>query len=317
MTKSTNKILIIDDDNITLTLLSNFMIKNSFEVVKYNNPVNALNDLHNIQPDIIMTDYHMEELNGIDLCKILRNQEKWYYIIFITADNNLELLSSAFEAGANDFIKKPINAFELSARLLNAKHIVNLISLHEEKHTNMLEYAHSLEKQTKELHALTMVDTLTGLYNRRYAELILDKEWKDFIRSSSVFSIISIDIDKFKSVNDDYGHDIGDLVLIHVAEIMNNTIRQNDTLCRMGGEEFIIICRDVDSFNILNISEKIRKAIEDNQPCQLNMDRNITISVGAACACHSDTCWKDAYRHSDIALYKAKHNGRNRVEIYE
>lgn len=317
MSTNTNKLLIIDDDKITLTILSNFLTKHSFEVIKCNDPTVALNNLHDIDPDIIITDYHMAGLNGIDLCKILRNQDKWYYIIFVTADNDLELLSAAFDAGANDFIRKPINSFELSARLLNAKHIVNLIKHHKEQHSNILEYTYALEQQTKELHTLTMIDPLTGLYNRRYAELMLDKEWKDFVRTSSTFSIISIDIDKFKSVNDDYGHDVGDLVLIHVASIMNKTIRQNDILCRMGGEEFIIICVDVHLSNILSLSEKIRKSIENTQPFHLNMNRQITISVGASTVSKSDTSWKDVYRHSDIALYKAKNNGRNRVEIYE
>lgn len=313
-TTTTNKVLIIDDDRLTLSMLTNFMKKNALDVSNYTNPKEALNDLHVIDPDIIITDYHMDSINGIELCKILRKQDKWYYIIFITSDDDLDLLSTAFDAGANDFIKKPINAFELSARLLNAKHIVNLIKHHKEQHSNILEYTHSLELQTKELHNLTMVDPLTGLYNRRYAEIILDRDWKDFVRSSSSFSIISIDIDKFKGVNDDYGHDVGDLVLIHIATIMNKTLRQNDVLCRMGGEEFIVICNDN---NVENLSEKLRHTIETVQPFHLNLSRQITISVGGATVSSTDCAWKDTYKHSDIALYKAKHNGRNRVEIYE
>lgn len=316
MTES--KVLLLDDDNATLAILSVFLKNKSIPHVCYKNPEEALKDLPTIEPDIIITDYHMSPINGIDLCKILRKENKWYYIIFTTADNNLELLLTAFQAGANDFIKKPISAFELTARLLNANHVVNLIKQQELTNMTLLHYSKSLEQQTKELNELIMIDPLTKLKNRRYAEFILDKEWKNTIRTQNKFSIIAIDIDKFKNINDTYGHDIGDEVLVHISNTILSSTRQNDVVCRIGGEEFYVISINMLTDDIPKLCEKIRYNIESNQPEFLHLNHKITVSVGAS---HvdiiKDASWKDCYRRADIALYKAKNNGRNRVEIHE
>lgn len=312
---TSKRILLVDDNTSSLDVLSKCLISLGYEVVSHSK-MSAL-DLANISPDIIITNQKLPQCIGIDTCKFFQNKENLYYVIIMTNHGDIDLLSSAFHRGVNNFIKKPINYNEVKIRLENASQLLDLINDNFLQKNNILEYVKSLEQETENLYIELMKDSLTGLYNRRYAETVLSRDWKNTNRVDQKLCIISVDLDKFKDINDTYGHPVGDEVLKHVAGIMTTCIRENDTICRMGGEEFIIITIDSTIYGIHAICEKIRQSIESCQPDHLKLEKKVTVSIGAAVMDSKlDSSWNDTYSRSDMAMYTAKKSGRNCYVIY-
>jgi len=174
-------------------------------------------------------------------------------------------------------------------------------------------------KYTLELvkeNALT--DQLTGLYNRRYLEEILDKIAASTIRENSLLGILMLDVDYFKKVNDTYGHDAGDEVLRQLAKVMINSVRESDFVVRFGGEEFLIILQNIkDEEAVKKVAEKIRENFENTKINIGGKSITKTVSIGISIfPKHTKKIW-EAIKYADLALYKAKHSGRNRVEIFE
>lgn len=176
-------------------------------------------------------------------------------------------------------------------------------------------YINILTQKVEKYATKIYKDGLTEAFNRNFLE---DKANEIFLKSklsNTYIGVIMLDIDNFKQINDTYGHDIGDLVLINLAKTINNTIRKNDILIRYGGEEFLIILQDSNIDNIYKIAEKIRKNIES---ITINIgDKHIkfTISLGVSKVQENDETLNDAIKRADINLYKAKKAGKNRVEV--
>lgn len=172
-----------------------------------------------------------------------------------------------------------------------------------------------LSDQANYLRDLSNRDPLTGLRNRRYFEETLTQEYHRAARLSCPLSVIIIDIDHFKKINDKYGHPVGDLCLKHVANILEQKpLRLNDTLARIGGEEFAIILLDVDAHKAFDLAEEIRKKVEQSAFSPNEVKLPITISLGGA-TCDSDNLLgiDELLRFADDALYQSKGRGRNRV----
>ena len=163
-----------------------------------------------------------------------------------------------------------------------------------------------------------LTDQLTGLYNRRYLEEILDKIAASAIRENSLLGILMLDVDYFKKVNDTYGHDAGDEVLKQLAKVMVNSVRESDFVVRFGGEEFLIILQNIkDEEAIKKVAEKIRENFEHTKINVGGKTIKKTVSIGISIfPKHTDRIW-EAIKYADLALYKAKHSGRNRVEVFE
>jgi diguanylate cyclase (GGDEF)-like protein len=174
-----------------------------------------------------------------------------------------------------------------------------------------------LTADNEKLRRLTVIDPLTGLYNRRHAEDKLDYFWSMFERYSDTFSVLSLDLDHFKSINDTYGHDVGDEVLVSFSKILSDTIRIGDFAIRMGGEEFLVIAPRCDQDNAKILGDRIVQEVYDNQPSHLNIQQKITVSVGTSTTLKwTSDAWHELLKNSDTALYKAKENGRNRCESF-
>lgn len=166
-----------------------------------------------------------------------------------------------------------------------------------------------LEEKNKKLEKLSVTDQLTNLYNRRKISDTLAYELKSFHRTKNEFSLLIIDIDYFKSVNDKYGHNIGDFVIVEISKLLQNNIRQTDTIGRWGGEEFIIILPNTNNIQAKNLAEKLRIIVANNYFVEVGTK---TISVGVSTSLENDT--KDSIiERADSALYKAKNTGRNKV----
>ena len=162
-----------------------------------------------------------------------------------------------------------------------------------------------------------MTDALTELPNRRYAMNRLKQEWDNAQRSGAELSVLMVDIDHFKRVNDDYGHDTGDIVLREVAQILRSQSRSGDVLCRLGGEEFLSININCGIERALVCAERLREAVENTSIVHGEFDKNVTISVGVAqCTADMDGI-DDLLKEADEGLYAAKEAGRNTVVSVE
>lgn len=179
---------------------------------------------------------------------------------------------------------------------------------------NKLQKNHEeLSNAKKELDALYITDRLTNVYNRIKIDEIIDIELKKKNRFENTFSIILLDIDNFKSVNDTYGHLVGDLILKEFADILKNNIRDIDFLGRWGGEEFMIVCLQTDEKGAVALSENLRVKIEEFDFTKVG---KITASFGVSACCKKDDDAKSLVDHADKALYRAKENGRNKVYLF-
>lgn len=169
----------------------------------------------------------------------------------------------------------------------------------------------SLFLSQKELKKSAITDKLTGLYNRKKFDEIIADELEKSKRYNHTFGLIMIDIDFFKNINDTYGHNAGDKVLIEIAEILNENTRSSDVSVRWGGEEFMIICLEANDKTVFTIAENIRQKVEETHFYKID---NVTISVGATISREDDDI-DSIIKRADEALYKIKNGGKNSVEV--
>ncbi len=315
------RILLVEDDRIQLQILSTYLSNQGHHLTTAENGEQALKCVLTSKPHIIISDYKMEPIDGLTLCKTLKSSSQFQniYVILITADKDMATMTEAFAIGVNDFIKKPFTHNELNARILGAQRTVQLLTQNNKKQKGIQQLAFDLASTKRRLELVAATDQLTGLPNRRHAISILTQEWSKFQRHGRPLALLSLDLDLFKQINDTFGHSVGDMVLIHFASILRQSIRAGDTACRMGGEEFLVILPDTDSATMRILGERIRKMIEQIQPEQLNLSRLVTVSVGAALAdlTMDEKGWEDTLNRSDRALYAAKSSGRNKVKFFD
>jgi diguanylate cyclase (GGDEF)-like protein len=179
-----------------------------------------------------------------------------------------------------------------------------------------------LERSTAELAVanrrlqhLAHTDLLTALPNRRYALSRLEQERIASQRFNRPLSVLMLDLDYFKLINDTLGHDVGDQVLTHVASVIRDTIRANDVACRLGGEEFIVIAPNTDIPAALLLAERVCNAIQTRQLKGVELPRTVTVSIGVSSSKDCNTDWRDLVKMADQAVYEVKKRGRNGVQL--
>lgn len=319
-----SKVLIVDDDSFSLRLMEKYLRLTGYEVLKATNGRDAMQIVLDQAPPILITDWVMPGMDGIDLCRALRGHEgvRFIYIVMVTSHSDIDRLVEAFDAGADDFLPKPINRQELMARLHAAERIIRLENdlsrRTREVHRLNAEMAVTNEQLgvvNGKLRQMATTDELTGLLNRREAMNRLRQLWNENERYGHPFSVLLLDIDHFKQVNDTHGHATGDLALQETARVLRKSTRASDIVCRMGGEEFLVMCPGVAASGGIVCAEHLRAAIEANR---FKFDENqlhVTVSIGVAEKTPA-ILTPDALLHeADEALYAAKHAGRNRVVI--
>jgi diguanylate cyclase (GGDEF)-like protein len=296
-------ILAVDDTEINIDFLVGFL-SNQYELIVALDAETALEVIEEESIDLILLDIMMPEMDGYTLCQKLKSNSKTKNIpvIFITAKTDDDSIEKAFEVGGIDYVSKPFRPRELLARIKTQLRLNSLIK--------------DLEKSKQELKILASTDPLTSLYNRRYfakvSEHILDLSKRD----NKNLSLIMLDIDYFKNINDSYGHKTGDNVLVAIAKTLNEQTRKSDIICRFGGEEFIILLPETDLDGAIIIAEKIRLTIENFIfTIDTNSDQMLkyTASFGVTEVNLIDKKINALVSRADIALYKAKEGGRNRV----
>ncbi len=311
------KILVVDDDPMTLLSLKKMFENDGKNVYTAENGDDALSLALEALPDMIITDWRMPKVSGIDLCRILRSTSitKHIYIIMLTGKESDEEHIQALEAGADDFVIKPFTPEVLAARMNSGERIIRFQQKISQDHEIIQKYAAKLAAANRKLETMAMTDALTGLPNRRSALNRLKEEVSQSRRHKTPLSCIMIDIDHFKLINDSYGHAIGDRVLKKIADIFSSTARSYDMVSRIGGEEFLVICSRSTLAESKQLAERLRQAIHS---LRIRLDGNTiqaTISLGVA-SWHEDmVSGEDMTKMADGALYRAKQQGRNRVEI--
>ena len=302
ITKTKKTILIVDDTKINIDILLE-LLGDTYDILVSLNGTRALEIVDENHVDIILLDILMPDINGYDVCRVLKSKEKTKHIpiIFITANTDEESIDNAFEVGGIDYITKPFKALELLARL--------------KTHLNMQELLKELEDSHKDLELLASQDHMTKLYNRRYFCEISMKILELAKRNKKDLSVLMLDIDKFKNVNDTYGHHVGDDVIIALANVLKDLSRNSDVACRFGGEEFLILLPETSVEGAYSIGEKIRKHVEELVIKLENHETlKFTISAGVAqIDIENELNLEKTIQRADDALYEAKEGGRNKV----
>ena len=310
-------ILIATDSEVDARILEKVLGKAGHHLTRAADGREALSLALQKSPELILTDWLMPEMDGLELTRTLRKSEHAAstYIIVMTAQDGNDELVEAFESGINDYMVKPINHRILHARL-GAAH--RLIKLQEQARRDREEIRRVLAEQSilnRRLQQMALEDQLTKLPNRRAGLDYLDKEWSRSVRNSEPLLCMLLDIDHFKRVNDTYGHDAGDIVLQRTAQVMQDVMRESDVVCRFGGEEFLVICPGADVEVAKRLGDRIRSAIAKNHINTAEFDGSITVSIGVAVRGQWHTSVKDLIKQADEALYAAKEAGRNLVCI--
>ncbi len=295
------KVLIVDDTPANIDILARFLKQNGLDLSVAPGGEIALKNIEKNKPELILLDVMMPGIDGYQLCEKLKNndQTKGIPIIFITAKSEVEDLVKGFDVGGVDYIVKPFQQKEVVARVKNQLTTVKLI---QEK--NQL-----IEK----LDSISRIDPLTEISNRRDMLEILENEQFRYERYGKVFCLLMIDIDFFKKVNDQYGHDMGDFVLKKVAQVLKGKCRKADFLARWGGEEFLIVLPETNLVGGEKAAESMRKAIESEKFNFNDHEISVTMSIGVACHNAKEMKLQDLLKLADERLYRAKESGRNQV----
>lgn len=300
--RSPLRILVADDDPDILTMVSTLLSREGYGVIPATNGVEALALAQSALPDLLVLDIAMPGMDGYSVCREVRaSGPEAPPVIFLTARVETQDRVVGLDAGAVDYIVKPFSAAELRARVRAALRT---------------------KRDTDRLLVAAVTDPLTGLLNRgqlgpRVAELVAGSR-----RTRRPLACLMVDLDFFKSVNDTYGHQAGDAVLVEVARRLEDAKRASDILLRYGGEEFLALLPETDLDGALVVAEKFRAAIAD-EPAVYRSEAHgpVEISVRASVGVSwlVDGMYDAALlvAAADDALYRAKERGRNRVETPE
>jgi two-component system cell cycle response regulator len=316
------RILLVDDDADLRALVAGHLEAAGYEVFTASNGIEAKRVMLETNAPILLTDWHMPGMTGLELCRALRCAEclDFVYVMVFTSRRENTRLIEAFNAGADDFVTKPICREELLARLRAADRIVKLKADLEQRNrevslvnARMAISARELQSANERLRVLATTDELTGFLNRRETMTRLKRWWVSGDRTATPLSVIILDIDHFKRFNDTHGHAVGDLVLREMAQALRAVSRASDELCRVGGEEFVIICPQTPIAGAALAAERFRAAVADQIIEHEGQPLRTTISLGVAERTADMASHDDLIRAADTALYSAKDAGRNRV----
>jgi diguanylate cyclase (GGDEF)-like protein len=289
-------VLVVDDSPLVHRLLRARLRDESIELRHANSGKEAMEVICTTDVATVLLDLSMPDMDGFEVLRALGAKEDASHIpvIVLSGQQDSQDKVMAFALGAMDYITKPFDLAELRARLRSSLRMHRLVRMLSER---------------------AQLDGLTGLWNRghfdeRLAQLVTTAE-----RSNRPLSLALLDLDHFKSINDNYGHPAGDAALQGAAEIISQSARGSDIPCRYGGEEFAVIMPETTPEQALTLCNRIREAIEARD-WPAHPDRRITVSIGVAGADGASGFPPNQWvAHADAALYKAKEGGRNRVVV--
>jgi len=287
------KILVVDDSRVSRHQITRSLETQKFIVMEAENGLDALDMLKRHQDILlVITDYKMPKMDGFELISQIRKQKKSneLAIIGISAYGSSLISVQFLKRGANDFIIKPFLVEELYLRV--------------KQNVEMLEHIDAF-------HKLSNLDYLTQLYNRRFFFDLGNKIFENAKRRNLEVTTALIDIDGFKSVNDTYGHEMGDFALKHVAQLMLENVRAADIIARYGGEEFVILAINMDRLETQRVFDRIRTIIKESPFKHMDGKISLTVSIGVTTQIFDSL--EETIKKADTMLYQAKQSGRDRV----
>jgi diguanylate cyclase (GGDEF)-like protein len=306
------RILVVDDHEDNIELLRARLEARGYEVDGARDGQEALDQVERVCPDLILLDVMMPKIDGIEVVRRLKaktaaDELPFIPVIMQTALDSTENKVEGLDAGADDYITKPINFAELEARvnsLLRIKGLQSALAAREKE----------LRGLNNKLREISLTDGLTQVENRRSLEERLNEMWQHSLRLHEPIAVVMCDIDKFKSVNDNYGHQAGDSVLKEFAQLLKSEAREIDRVGRYGGEEFLLILPGTVLDAAVTFAERLREKVEEHTFTYAGGTLRRTMSCGVAGAPHPKVKDQEALlKASDDALYVAKETGRNRV----
>lgn len=312
------RILIVDDDKGVSNYLQKLLVSHGHTVFSAVDGKEGLEKVLEYSPQLVISDWVMPNMDGITFCESLRTTRdgRGLYFIILTALADEDRLVEAFEAGVDDYLVKPFSVKVLLARLRAGQRVIQLKEEISHEREEVRRIASELAVTNRRLQRLALTDPLTLLPNRRYGMDSLEQEWAAAKNRGRPVTCMLIDLDRFKQINDTYGHDAGDTALKQAAKIMKNATRSQDILSRIGGEEFMVICPDTPLKEAAEYAELIRRAFEDGV-INVGADRmKINVSIGVAEYNQTMPHFSSLIKAADDALYQAKLNGRNKVVAY-
>ncbi len=289
-------ILVVDDSSTQLIIATKMLNKIKLNVTTAKNGKDAYDILESSDKkfSLVLTDYHMPEMDGIELT--LKIREKYdkdeLGIIVLSGNKDIDVHAQCIKMGANDFINKPYSEIEVSTRVNSNLEILELF------------------QKTRDM---ANKDFLTGAYNRRYFFETGQATFRKAKRAKKDLVVAMFDIDKFKNINDTYGHNIGDIAIKEIAKILNKNLRDSDLMARFGGEEFCVLLENISLENTKILFEKIRLAFENNILHALAHTIKYTVSIGVCYGIEDNL--EMMIKKADEGLYYCKNNGRNQVAI--
>ena len=291
-------IILVEDDTHVSHLISMKLRRAGYSVKDAGTVGEARELVGDCAWDLAVLDRNLPDGDGLDLCRELRTACPHGYIVMVTGEDSDEAKLQGFAHGADDYVTKPFVIDELLARIRAGVRIVHLQK--------------ALMDSNRRLEELSLTDSLTGIRNRRAFDERLEEAFEHARRYDRPLSLVVLDVDLFKQINDAYGHDTGDAVLRGVAHLVVSCSRATDFVARIGGEEFAIILPETPLFEAMQFAEKIRARIATTRVAGLD----VTVSLGVANAMHSKVRnTSELFHAADQALYRAKANGRNRTEM--
>lgn len=312
------RVLVVEDDRSMRALMERMLIAAGHHVVIASNGLDALSLIEKERPQLIVTDWIMPQMDGIALCRELRSkpENRSIYVIIVTMQESADKLVEAFEAGADDYLNKPITPKIFFARLRAAQRVVQLQEELAFDREQLMRFSAELSAANERLLGQALSDALTGLPNRRFAMERMEQEWALTKRGDRTLSCLMVDIDHFKSINDRFGHQVGDEALKLVADTLRRAARTQDVVCRYGGEEFLVICPDTDAQAAVQCAERLRTNVAaQGLRLQDGGEHKMTVSIGVAEKNESINTLEALLIHSDNNLYAAKEAGRNRTIV--
>lgn len=299
------KVLIIDDSKLITHFGKDILSGKGYEVITAGDGVAGIENAQKEKPDVILLDVVMPGIDGYEVCRRLKadSDTKDIAIIMFTSKSEPTDKIKGLELGAQDYITKPFDSGELIARV--------------NTHVRLKELYDALEERNRQLAELANKDGLTNLYNHRCFQELLSKELSRAKRFNEFISLLFLDVDHFKRFNDTYGHQMGDVVLKSMAQLITDSVREMDIPARYGGEEFSVILPTADRDTAKEIGERIRKIVESQVFKMDKTEVHVTVSIGVA-SFPDPTIEqpRDLIEHADQALYAAKEGGRNRVQVF-
>lgn len=299
------RVFLIDDNEEQAARMISALGEDAHQVIHETDPEVALTRARQGEFDLILINMSIEAMDPLRLCSSIRSFEETRLtpILAVVRHGDTRKLVRALDIGVNDYVTRPVDKNELTARVTT--------QLRRKRYVDQLRSSFQVSLE------MAVTDQLTGLYNRRYLASHLSAMFDRAYWTGRPLSVMVLDIDHFKTVNDSHGHDVGDRVLREFAECVAGSIRGIDLACRYGGEEFLIAMPDTDLNFASVVAERLRQEIA-SQKFHLNGGRdelNVTVSIGLASTENGpeDDSAQKLIKRADEALYEAKTGGRNRV----